>query len=85
MSEATKEQTHTLKIEVNNQQVTIVGPKENGLQIKKAAIAQGVKIEEDFELSEELGEHKKIIITDDKIVSLHNGSKFTAVDGDDNS
>ena len=49
---------HLVDIVVNRQPVRIEGPKATGLQIKEAAIAQGVKIQVSFQLSEKLGDHR---------------------------
>lgn len=72
-------------ITVNKQPVLIDGPRVTGLQIKEAAIAQGVAIQISFQLSEELGDRQRRIVGDDDVVAVHKGSKFFAVAGDDNS
>ena len=79
------EQGHRVAITVNNKQVTVTGPKITGQQIKEAAIAQGVQIELDFLLSEELPSGETQIVGDTDIVTVNKHSKFTAVAGDDNS
>jgi hypothetical protein len=76
---------HEVEIAVNGKPVKVMGPKRTGLEIKQAAIAQGVQIRADFQLSEELGDHKTKIIGDTDVVTVHKGSKFIAVAGDDNS
>ena len=74
-----------LLIEVNYNEVKIDGPSATGLQIKRAAIAEGVKIELDFRLSV-LGEDgKEDPVRDDESVDLYRGQKFFAIGGDDNS
>jgi hypothetical protein len=76
---------HLVDIVVNRQPVRIEGPKATGLQIKEAAIAQGVKIQVSFQLSEKLGDHKTKVIGDTDTVTLHEGAVFAAVADDDNS
>lgn len=86
MSIATEVQAqHLVDIIVNTKPVRIEGPKATGLQIKEAAIAQGVKIQVSFQLSEKLGDHKTRVIGDADTVTLHEGAVFAAVADDDNS
>jgi len=70
---------------VNEHQVRITGPKATGLQIKEAAIAQGVKIALDFVLSLELGNRKARVVRDEETVTLHHDEQFVANPPDDNS
>lgn len=72
-------------IEVNTKPVKIDGPAATGLDIKQAAIDQGVKIQLDFHLTALAEDGKEDPIADDDTVTLHYGQKFFAVDGDDNS
>ncbi|MDX2546739.1 multiubiquitin domain-containing protein [Streptomyces sp. WI04-05B] len=76
---------HSVTITVNNKAVEIIGPRVTGLQIKEAAIAQGVQIELDFQLSQELPSGETRIIGDSDVVTVNKKSVFTAVAGDDNS
>ncbi len=76
---------HEVTVTVNNKPVTVTGPRVTGLQIKESAIAQGVQIELDFLLSEELPSGETQIIGDSDVVTVNKHSKFTAVAGDDNS
>jgi hypothetical protein len=88
MSNAVEEveaEHHLVEIVVNTKHVEVEGPKATGLQIKEAAIAQGVEIELSFQLSEKLADHKSKKIGDDDVVHLHKDEKFVAVAGDDNS
>jgi Multiubiquitin len=79
-------QLHRLvDIIINKHAVRIEGPRATGLQIKEAAIAQGVKIQISFQLSEKLGDHKARVIGDTDTVTLHEGEVFVAVADDDNS
>lgn len=72
-------------IEVNTKPVKIDGPAATGLEIKEAAIDQGVKIQLDFHLTVAGDDGKEDPVADDEKVELRYGQKFFAVDGDDNS
>lgn len=76
---------HLVTIHVNTKPVRISGPKADGLEIKEAAIAQGVNIKADFILSEELPDGRTRIVGDKDSVTINNESKFRAVADDDNS
>jgi hypothetical protein len=76
---------HTVTVTVNNKAVEIIGPQVTGLQIKEAAIAQGVHIDLDFLLSQELPSGETRIVGDTDVVTVNKNSVFTAVAGDDNS
>lgn len=76
---------HLVDIVVNTKSVQIPGPTASGLQIKEAAIAQGVQIELSFQLSEKIGDHKTKVIGDTDTVHVHEGQVFVAVADDDNS
>ena len=85
MSQPTPHPTHDVEISVNGKPVRVPGPKDTGLQIKQAAIDQGVKIKLDFVLSEELGDRKTKLIGDTDEVTVHPDARFVAVASDDNS
>lgn len=72
-------------IHVNNQPVKIDGPRVTGLQIKEAAIAQGVAIGLDFVLSENRPNGRPEIVGNDDVVTVNKNSRFTATDDDDDS
>lgn len=76
---------HIVIITVNEEPVKIRGPKATGLQIKQAAMAQGIHIDLAFVLSEETGPHRTRIVGDNDEVTVHKGSRFIAVAPDDNS
>jgi hypothetical protein len=82
---AAQKPQHLVQITVNNKKIEIEGPKATGLQIKEAAIAQGVQIELSFQLSEKLGPHKTMVIGDTDTVAVHENQVFVAVADDDNS
>lgn len=76
---------HAVDIVVNKQRVRVEGHEETGLQIKEAAIAQGVQIQISFQLSEVIGDHKTKVIDNSDTVSVHEGAVFVAIADDDNS
>ncbi|HEY2357772.1 MAG TPA: multiubiquitin domain-containing protein [Phenylobacterium sp.] len=74
-----------ITVHVNEQSVKLVGHVQTGLQIKQAAVAQGVKIELDFVLSEELSHDRTRIVVDDQKVAVTDKSRFDATPNDDQS
>lgn len=76
---------HAVTIHVNERQVELPEHETTGMQIKQAAIAQGVPIQPDFILVEELGHDRTKPITDSEPVHVTDHSRFLANDGDDNS
>lgn len=76
---------HEVEITVNEQAVTIAGPRVSGLEIKQAAINAGVAIQADFVLTEELPNNKTKVVGDGDIVTVNKNSRFLAVAPDDNS
>lgn len=70
---------------VNNQPVRLGARHETGLRIKDAAIGQGVQIDRQFQLWEELGEGRERQIGDTDEIAVHEGARFTAIAPDDNS
>lgn len=73
------------QIRVNEQAVTLVGERHKGAGIKRAAIEQGVAIEEDFVLSIEYEPRKTRILVEEEEFVVKEGDCFTAVADDDNS
>lgn len=76
---------HLVTIHVNNQPVELAGPSTSGLKIKQAAIAQGVTIQANFQLLEELGGGRTKVIGDNEEVKINPHSRFVAIAPDDNS
>lgn len=73
-------------VTVNRKPVTLSSHRVTGLEIKQAAIAQGVQIELDFQLTEEAHDgHPARVIADDKTITVTKHSVFTANDVDDDS
>lgn len=79
------EAEHKVTVFVNEQPVKLEGKTASGSQIKAAAIAQGVHIEQNFVLQEELPNGTSKIIGDDDPVHLREHLRFTAIRPDDNS
>lgn len=74
-----------IAVHVNERLVVLPTHEITGLQIKEEAIAQGVPIEPDFILVEELEKDRTKPITDTDRVHVTDRSRFLANDGDDNS
>lgn len=79
------EKKHTVIVTVNEQPVKLNGEKATGAQIKAAAIAQGVQIQQNFVLQEELPNGKSRVVGDNDEVHLREHLRFTAIAPDDNS
>ena len=75
----------TVVVHVNRQAVLVPAPTATGLEIKQAAIKDGVKIQPDFVLSLEEGYGRTRIIGHDERVHVTTESMFLAVAPDDNS
>lgn len=80
-----EQQVENVTITVNFKPVTMPDRHATGLQIKQAAIAQGVNIQLDFILFRDRGHGRRDPIRDDESIELHRGERFEAVPGDDNS
>src|SRR5438094_7067126 len=72
-------------VSVNEQPVTLDGKTATGAQIKAAAIGQGVHIQPNFVLQEELPNGTSRVIGDNDEVRLREHLRFTAIAPDDNS
>lgn len=75
----------TVTVMVNEQAVQLEGKTATGAQIKAAAIAQGVHIQQNFMLQEELPNGTSRVIGDSEEVHLRPHLRFTAIAPDDNS
>ena len=73
------------QISVNNKPVAVEEPLVTGLEIKEAAIAQGVLIDRDFQLAAVQTDGKHRIIGDSEKVDVQEFKTFVATAGDDNS
>jgi Multiubiquitin len=83
--EREQDQLHEVIVSVNEQPVKLQGHKATGAQIKAAAIAQRVQIQQNFVLQEELPNGTSRVIGDNDEVQLRAHLKFTAIAPDDNS
>ena len=72
-------------VSVNEQPVRLQGDVATGAQIKVAAIDQGVHIQQNFVLQEELPNGTSRIVGDNDEVRLRPHLRFTALAPDDNS
>lgn len=80
-----KGEKHAVTVSVNEQPVKLSGRTATGAQIKAAAIAQGVHIQQNFVLQEELPNGTSRIVGDNDEVHLREHLRFTALAPDDNS
>ena len=76
---------HEVVIIVNGQEVKMTGHSATGEEIKSNAITQGVLIQQNFILHQELPNGTEKIIGDHDTVKLHKHLHFTAIAPDDNS
>ena len=74
-----------VEIEVNGNKVEMLEGPASGLEIKQAAIEQGVGIKENFVLQQEMPNGTGKVIGDDDKVVIHEHLSFTAIEPDDNS
>jgi hypothetical protein len=80
-----EDREHSVTITVNEQPVRLEGDKATGARIKAAAIEQGVHIQQNFVLQEELPNGTSQIIGDNDEIHLREHLRFTAIAPDDNS
>lgn len=73
------------QIEINGKPVLVDERELTGAEIKAAAIAQGVEIQPNFVLQQELANGSSKIIGDNDLVRVHPHLSFTAIAPDDNS
>jgi Multiubiquitin len=76
---------HEVTVTVNEMPVKIKGRSATGSEIKAAAIAQGVLIQPNFVLQEELPNGTSRVVGDHDCVHLREHLRFTAIAPDDNS
>ena len=74
-----------VEIEVNGKKVQMREGPASGLEIKNAAIEQGVGITEKFVLQQEMPNGTGKVIGDDDKVDIREHLSFTAIEPDDNS
>ena len=73
------------QISVNRKPVEVEGPLVTGLEIKKAAIKQGLPIQLDFQLVKEEGDGTRPIVGNADKVDVSQYKTFFATASDDNS
>jgi hypothetical protein len=78
-------QPHTIEVLVNDREVTLLGHQQTGLEIKQAAIDQGVPIGIDFLLYLERAPRHTIPIGDNESITVTPRARFVAIANDDNS
>lgn len=83
--EKDRDKEKTITIIVNEQPVRFDHKTATGAEIKAAAISQGVHIQPNFVLQEELPNGTSRIVGDGDKVHLHEHLGFTAITPDDNS
>ncbi len=76
---------HAVTVSVNEQPVKLYGQTATGAEIKAAAIAQGVHIQQNFVLQEELPNGTSRVVGDNDEVHLREHLRFSAIAPDDNS
>ena len=79
------EQPVSVTIELNSHAVIVHKKCASGLEIKEAAILQGVEIQPYFVLHLELPNGTARSIGDNDVIRLHDHQSFTAIAPDDNS
>lgn len=72
-------------IEVNDHKVTMPAGPATGLEIKEAAIKEGVNIQLNFVLQVQLPNGSSKVVGDDDKIPLTEHLAFTAIAADDNS
>jgi hypothetical protein len=82
---AVPQEHHEVTVSVNEMPVKLEGRSATGAEIKAAAIAQGVRIQQNFVLQEELPNGTSRVIGDNDHVHLRKHLRFTAIAPDDNS
>ena len=78
-------QSRRIHILVNEKPVVLEESQQTGLNIKQAAINQGVAIQLDFVLSIERGGGKTELVGDNEVIKVHESERFLAIPNDDNS
>lgn len=76
---------HVITVSVNEMPVKLRGRTATGAEIKATAIKQGVLIQPNFILQEELPNGTSRVIGDNDVVHLREHLRFTAIAPDDNS
>jgi hypothetical protein len=81
---AVADRARPIKVSVNGQPVSLPDREVTGLEVKQAAIARGLPIGLEFQLSVKRGNHYQVV-DDTDTIKVHQGQEFLAVAPDDNS
>jgi hypothetical protein len=73
-----------IRVTVNRHPVNLPDREVTGLEVKQAAIEQGVQIQVDFQLSVKRGDRYEVV-GDADAIRVHEHEEFLAVAPDDNS
>jgi hypothetical protein len=73
-----------ITVSVNGQPVVLPDREVTGLEVKQAAVAQGLPIGLEFQLSVKRGNRYQVV-DDTDTIKVHQGQEFLAVAPDDNS
>ena len=84
-TELLEKKPKTITVTLNERPVTFSKHEVTGLEIKQAAIKQGIAIQEDFVLFEVKCDSSLKQIGDCETITLHEGQRFRATAPDDNS
>lgn len=84
-AQVARSEKHEVVVSVNEQPVKLQGKTATGAEIKAAAIKQGVHIQQNFVLQEELPNGMSRVVGDTDAVHLREHLRFTAIAPDDNS
>lgn len=75
----------TIEIKVNGKPVTVPDKEVTGLQIKQAAMAQGLNIQLDFLVFHDLSNGQQVAVKDDELIKVHHHERFDVLCNDDHS
>jgi hypothetical protein len=81
---AAADRARPITVSVNGRPVALPDREVTGLEVKQAAIEQGLPIGLEFQLSVKRGNRYQVVADDDKI-KVHQGQEFLVVAPDDNS
>ncbi|AKJ11582.1 hypothetical protein ABB07_16540 [Streptomyces incarnatus] len=76
---------HPITVTVNGQPVELPDREVTGLEIKQAAGAQGLPVDDRFQLSVRRGNGRYEVVDDSDQIRVHAHQEFLAVPPDDNS
>jgi L-cysteine desulfidase len=74
-----------IEIIVNGKPVNVPDKEVTGLEIKQAAIAQGLNIQLDFLVFRDLSNGQQVAVKDDEPVKVHHKERFDILCNDDHS